>query len=547
MAQPDQDTSGASSRRRRRRRRGRGGRGRADNTGKTGTTDQTDKTKASASPASKDSGDTAPQPASPIAGDATPKPTTPIAGETAPKPASPIASDTGPHTVSSSEGSDAPIATPEDKDDKAVEQQPTGADEVPPADEAPPAETPVPSGNKADVPAHSLPLPQPPASDPKPVDTPAQTEHEAAPPRKHVPAVAEPSLATAGVVDTPPRHGPTPFQVPVRWGMLRQTNTLATSLKDLRREQHVVVATARGLELGKLLSSEQPVEPQVLKENLGEIVRVATADEINLAHEGRITNKQDQLFRTAREQIQKNRLPMKLCGIEKLLSGERTVFFFFAEGRVDFRGLLRDLSRNVRGRVEMRQLSARDEAKFLGDRSDCGQPLCCRSFLGTLEPIPMKFAKLQTSSLDPSKISGVCGRLKCCLRYEYEVYVELRSNLPQRGDVVHTRSGLVGRVIDYHILAQALTIVDAEERRERIGIGDVVQVERATRRRQRRRPSGGGHGGNGNGNSGPSAGSSGNCNGGSCDCGAGGGNGSCRSADADGRFDKIGAGLNFPV
>ena len=529
MAQPDQDTSGASSRRRRRRRkRGRGG------------PDQTDKTEAAASPTSKDTGD------------ATPKPASSIAGDTAPKPASLIAGDTGPQTASSSEGGDAPIATPEDNEDKAPKQQPAGADEVPLAEKAYPAKTPVPSGNKADAPVPSLPLPL--ASDPEPVDIPAQTEHEAAPPRNHVPAIAEPSLATTGVVDTPSRHGPTPFQVPVRWGMLRQTNTLATSLKDLRRGQHVVVSTARGLELGELLSSEQPVDSKVLKDNLGEIVRVATADEVTLAHEGRITNKQDPMFRTARELIRKSRLSMKLCGIEKLLSGDRTVFFFYAEGRVDFRGLLRDLSRNVRGRVEMRQLGARDEAKFLGDRSDCGQPLCCRSFLGTLEPIPMKFAKLQTSSLDPTKISGVCGRLKCCLRYEYDVYVELRGNLPQRGDVVHTRSGQVGRVIDYQILAQVLTIVDAEERRESIGVGDVVQVERGTRRRPRRRPSGrghggnGGNGGNGNGSSGSSAGPSGECNGGSCDCGAGGGSGdSCGSADADGRFDKIGAGLSFPV
>jgi cell fate regulator YaaT (PSP1 superfamily) len=350
------------------------------------------------------------------------------------------------------------------------------ADEQQPAPDA----VPLPAETKpAEVPVEGQPSANAPEADKQESDE--KAEEEIAPSEPPTDEGTEPEATT------PSGRQPTIFQAAVRWGMLRQTETLVTRLRELCRGEYVIVDTARGAEVAEVLGTEVPVSPETLKDSLGEISRRATQDEVKLSREGWIIDKMDPLFREARELIGRHKLPMRLTGIEKLLSGDRTIFYFSADGRVDFRSLVRDLARKVRGRVEMRQIGARDEAKLLGDRSDCGQPLCCRTWLGTLEPIPMKFAKIQTATLDPTKISGVCGRLKCCLRYEYDVYIELRNNLPGRGDTVTTQSGFSGRVVDYQILPQRVVLQDEDRRREVFSLAEVSQVERQQREGKRRR------------------------------------------------------------
>jgi cell fate regulator YaaT (PSP1 superfamily) len=150
-------------------------------------------------------------------------------------------------------------------------------------------------------------------------------------------------------------------------------------------------------------------------------------------------------------------LPMKIVDAEHILGGERIVFYFMSDGRVDFRDLVRKLAQEYQTRIEMRQIGARDEAKILGDVESCGQKCCCIRYLKSLKPVNMRMAKLQKATLDPSKISGYCGRLKCCLRYEDETYTELKKRLPPRNTLVNTPEGK-GRIIDYQVLAQMVMV-----------------------------------------------------------------------------------------
>ena len=160
------------------------------------------------------------------------------------------------------------------------------------------------------------------------------------------------------------------------------------------------------------------------------------------------------------ERIDALRLPMKLVRVERLLGGGRLSFYFMAEGRVDFRDLVRDMAREYRMRIELKQLGARDEAKVLGDVSYCGRELCCSSWIREMKPVTMKMAKNQKSTLDPSKISGICGRLLCCLRYEDDVYTELRKELPRRGTRVSIiSSGQTGMVLHQEVLASTCLIL----------------------------------------------------------------------------------------
>ncbi|MHC4848382.1 MAG: PSP1 domain-containing protein, partial [Planctomycetota bacterium] len=167
-------------------------------------------------------------------------------------------------------------------------------------------------------------------------------------------------------------------------------------------------------------------------------------------------------FKYARDRIEARGLPMKVVRVEKLFGGGRVIFYFLAEGRVDFRDLVRDLAREYRMRIELKQIGARDEAKILGDVSYCGRELCCSSWIREMRPVTMKMAKNQKSTLDPSKISGMCGRLLCCLRYEDEVYTELRKNLPKRGKRVRIVStNQTGMVLHQEVLAsQCLVLLD---------------------------------------------------------------------------------------
>jgi cell fate regulator YaaT (PSP1 superfamily) len=236
----------------------------------------------------------------------------------------------------------------------------------------------------------------------------------------------------------------------------------------------VVVKTDKGLELGYLvgqltcykegrfkLSDErlkkyfEDSDMDLPGARVGKFVRYATAADLN---------EEQHLQKIARDEIecckrfaQEMNLPMKIVDAEHIFGGERIIFYFMADGRVDFRELVKRLAHEYQTRIEMRQIGSRDEAKLLGDVESCGQECCCRRFLKLLKPVNMRMAKMQKATLDPSKISGYCGRLKCCLRYEDKTYTELKKRLPRKNTKVETKRG-PGKVIDTQILTQLVVI-----------------------------------------------------------------------------------------
>ena len=226
------------------------------------------------------------------------------------------------------------------------------------------------------------------------------------------------------------------MSVIVRHGCMScRTTCDASEHPDIRPGDEVVARTARGVEYALVLTPPTQAPPA----SGAEILRYASEGdaELQATYEN---DRQSEEFRFCRERIEARELPMKLVRVEKILGGQRTTFYFLAEGRVDFRDLVRDLAREFKMRIELKQIGARDEAKVLGDISYCGRELCCSSWIREMKPVTMKMAKNQKSTLDPSKISGMCGRLLCCLRYEDEVYTELRAKLPRRGKRVRIKS-----------------------------------------------------------------------------------------------------------
>lgn len=236
----------------------------------------------------------------------------------------------------------------------------------------------------------------------------------------------------------------------------------------------VVVKTEKGLEIGNLVGQLSSYRAGQLKltgdqvkqyfddaeipfaaEPAGKFVRYATAEDVNEEKHFQKIAKEGAVF--CRKLVGETNLPMKIVDAEYILGGERIIFYFMADGRVDFRELVKKLAQEYQTRIEMRQIGSRDEAKLLGDVESCGQQCCCIRFLKSLKPVNMRMAKLQKATLDPSKISGYCGRLKCCLRYEDKTYTELKKLMPPRNTRVKTQSG-EGRVVDYQILAQLVMI-----------------------------------------------------------------------------------------
>jgi len=247
--------------------------------------------------------------------------------------------------------------------------------------------------------------------------------------------------------------GPNPLTAVLRHGCSScRASCDVTAVPDVKPGDPVVVRTEHGVEYALILTAadEHPADegrPPV------EVLRHANDEDISrqaqLDAEGR-----SEEYRFCRERIEARGLAMKLVRVEKILGGGRVTFHFMADKRVDFRDLVRDLSSRYRMRIELKQIGARDEAKMLGDVSYCGRELCCSSWIRDMKPVTMKMAKNQKSTLDPSKISGMCGRLLCCLRYEDEVYTELRKSLPKRGKrikVLSTQMG--GMVLHQEVLA----------------------------------------------------------------------------------------------
>jgi cell fate regulator YaaT (PSP1 superfamily) len=241
------------------------------------------------------------------------------------------------------------------------------------------------------------------------------------------------------------------------------------------RGQRVVVRSDRGTEIGDVLCPATDRTKPFLPDRLhGEILRLVTAEDDDQV--ARIVKDRDSHFATCLELIAKRRLQMDLVDLEIIHGRERIVFYYLAEKRVDFRELVKDLARALRTRIEMRQIGVRDEAKLLADYGDCGKPVCCNTHLTQMPPVSMKMAKIQKTTLDPAKISGRCGRLKCCLRYEYDTYRELERTLPAVGSIVTTAGGQ-GRVVAQEILAQKLVVEFEDRRRIIVGQDDILGVE----------------------------------------------------------------------
>lgn len=261
----------------------------------------------------------------------------------------------------------------------------------------------------------------------------------------------------------------------VRHGVMRELGVFSTKGSDsFHRGQQVIARTSRGQEAGEVLceSSEHTLS-QMSDPRHGQILRAAThEDQVELQ---KIQEQLENELETCRKQIASLGLEMQLVDAEHLYGGERVVFYYLAEGRIDFRELVKQLAKELQTRIEMRQIGVRDEAKLLADYGDCGKPVCCNTHLSEMPPVSMKMAKLQKATLDPNKISGRCGRLKCCLRYEYDTYRELQQDLPKVGSEVLTAKGK-GKVLAQELLAGQLLIQTEEMRRVMIDQSEVLSV-----------------------------------------------------------------------
>jgi cell fate regulator YaaT (PSP1 superfamily) len=239
-----------------------------------------------------------------------------------------------------------------------------------------------------------------------------------------------------------------------------------------RRGDEVVVRTDRGLEAGQVLCPSNPRALELLSEpTRGRILRLLGA--ADRAERDRLREAERREFDTCLRFIDTRRLQMELVDVEHLFGGERIIFYFLAEKRVDFRELVKDLAREYQTRIEMRQIGVRDEAKLLADYGDCGKPVCCNTHMVTMPPVSMRMAKLQKSTLDPSKISGRCGRLKCCLRFEQDVYEEFQKELPPVGARVVTRKGQ-GRVLAQEVLARKVLVEFEDNRRLPVAAEEIL-------------------------------------------------------------------------
>lgn len=265
-------------------------------------------------------------------------------------------------------------------------------------------------------------------------------------------------------------------RVVVRYGSMRHLGEFTTrSRTPVRRGDTVIVRTERGVEWGTVLSQSTERTKDWLGDNkrVGRVLRLASDEDHRSREE--VAARERGFFTNAERLIDARKLQMKLVDVEQVFGGERIVFYYLAEKRVDFRELVRELAREFNARIEMRQMGVRDEARLLADYGDCGKPVCCNTHLSEMPPVSMKMAKLQKATLDPAKISGRCGRLKCCLRYEYDTYEEHRRELPSVGTTVVTKAG-EGRVLSQELLSRQLLVSYPDGRRVLTSHNDIVTV-----------------------------------------------------------------------
>lgn len=239
---------------------------------------------------------------------------------------------------------------------------------------------------------------------------------------------------------------------------------------ELTTGMPVIVETARGQEYGIVMQDPKEVGENEVTLPLKSVLRIGTPEDQTQLEENK--ERQKKAFKICLEKIAAHRLEMKLIDVEYTFDRSKIIFYFTADGRVDFRELVKDLASVFRTRIELRQIGVRDEAKMLGGLGPCGRPLCCATFLGDFEPVSIKMAKDQNLSLNPAKISGICSRLMCCLKFESECYKSLKQNLPPVGSEV-SHHGVQAKVVNQNLLKETLVVENSDGNREEIALSEV--------------------------------------------------------------------------
>ena len=234
---------------------------------------------------------------------------------------------------------------------------------------------------------------------------------------------------------------------------------------QLKAGMHAIVETARGVEMGTVMTDPREVSEESVVQPLKPVIRIATEQDEKQVEKNR--QKEKEAFKICLEKIAKHKLDMKLVEAEYTFDNNKLLFYFTADGRIDFRELVKDLAAIFKTRIELRQIGVRDETKILGGIGICGRPLCCHTYLSEFAPVSIKMAKEQNLSLNPTKISGVCGRLMCCLKNEQETYEYLNKQLPNIGDQVMTPEGIKGEVQSVNVLRQLVKVImDVNDEKE---------------------------------------------------------------------------------
>jgi len=263
----------------------------------------------------------------------------------------------------------------------------------------------------------------------------------------------------------------------VRYGTMRLLGDFeARRQVAYARNDEVIVRSERGIEWGSVLCPATSQTASYLghsKAAGGRILRAVSDEDRRSRLEN--SDREKRFFEQAVAMIRERSMQMQVIDVEQIFGGERLILYYLSENRVDFRDLVKSMAKEFNTRIEMRQIGIRDEAKLLADYGDCGKPVCCNTHLQEMPPVSMKMAKLQKATLDPNKISGRCGRLKCCLRYEYDTYEEHRRELPPIGATVVTRNG-TGRVQSLELLAMKLVVAYEDGRRVMTDASDIVTV-----------------------------------------------------------------------
>ena len=234
---------------------------------------------------------------------------------------------------------------------------------------------------------------------------------------------------------------------------------------EISQGDYVIVETTRGVEYGRVVSGPKEVKEEEVVQPLKSVIRIATEQDKKTMERNR--EKEKEAFQVCQEKIKKHGLEMKLIDAEYTFDNNKVLFYFTADGRIDFRELVKDLASVFRTRIELRQIGVRDETKIRGGIGICGRALCCSTYLSEFSAVSIRMAKEQNLSLNPTKISGVCGRLMCCLTNEQEIYEELNSHLPSVGDSVITSDGLKGTVHSLSILRKLVKVIVSLEDEDR--------------------------------------------------------------------------------